>query len=217
MQDEREKAMMTTEELMQKIRDANSSFYDAATQLLLSNVEGAKKWAREADKTWKEIAAAKKENPDLPIYWMGNMPVFGSDPESRYGNEKAQLEVEVYRKGIRLVVGDQDWLRKVLSDDGIEFTKEMKDCLTEKGKTTSAFTFAVGNGESVIYSRERMEIPVLAHELTHAARTMLADVGVDDDEAFAYTVEHLLGQAMLCAGVVRSPSFSDGNRRTSLS
>lgn len=208
---------MTIEKLEKKVRDTNSCFYDAAAQLLLGNVDGAKKWANEANKGWLEIDAARKENPKLPIYWRGNLPVMGYDPEARFGSGKAQIEVEVYRRGIKIVVGDQDWLRKVLSEDGIELTEEMWNSIEKKGKTTSAYTFAVGNGESVIYSKEKIEIPVLAHELTHAARTMLAEVGVDDDEAFAYTVEHLMAQAMLYAGVVRSPSFSDVNRRTASS
>ena len=143
------------------------------------------------------------------------MKMTKEDLTKRKGDGEAQLEVEVYRRGIKIVVGNQEWLRTVLSRDGIEITEEMRECLVAKGKTTTAYTFAVGNGESVIYSKEKLTVPVLAHELTHAARTMLEEVGVNDDEAFAYVVEHLMEQAITCADVVLSPSSSDESRRTS--
>lgn len=46
-------------------------------------------------------------------------------------------------------------------------------------------------GDSIIYAKRQLSTGDLVHECVHAAKAMLGRLGIDDEEAEAYTIEYI--------------------------
>lgn len=58
-----------------------------------------------------------------------------------------------------------------------------------------ATTYSRKDGMNVVYSAKPLQPHQLVHELAHATRGIMLAKNVDDDEAFAYTIEYLYKEA----------------------
>lgn len=129
---------------------------------------------------------------------------------------EAELSADVFRRGVLLFIGDLLGLKDALSHRRVSVAADVLARIERGMEDSCGFCIPVGNGESVIYFRQTPQTPVLVHEVCHATRRMLDEIGVDDDEAFAYLAEHLFAQAISCVDASRSPSSrDDASPRTS--
>lgn len=123
---------------------------------------------------------------------------------------EAELSADVFRRGVLLLVGELAALKDALSRRRVAIAADVFARIEREQGTSGGFCIPTGNGESVIYFRQTPETSVLVHEVCHATRRILDEIGVDDDEAFAYLAEHLFTQAISCVDASRSPSSRDG-------
>lgn len=104
---------------------------------------------------------------------------------------------EIYRRGVKVIIGDIEFLNNTLDEDNMSKFKLSPD--DEEVERTNAYTFMNPDGSSVIYLKKAPEEPhelqTLAHEIYHAVTNIMEEVGVihtkESDEAWAYLYEHL--------------------------
>ena len=129
---------------------------------------------------------------------------------------EVELVADVFRRGALLFVGEFSDLKNACSRRRVSVAPDVLARIEREQGISGGFCIPVGNGESVIYFRQPPQTPMLVHEVCHATRRMLDEIGVDDDEAFAYLAEHLFAQAISCVDASRSPSSKgDASPRTS--
>lgn len=129
---------------------------------------------------------------------------------------EAELSADVFRRGVLLFVGKLADLKNALARRRVSVASDVFSRIERERGTSGGFCIPVGNGESVIYFRQPPQTPTLVHEICHATWRMLDEIGIADDEAFAYLAEHLFAQAISCADASLSPSSrDDASLRTS--
>ena len=109
---------------------------------------------------------------------------------------EAELVADVFRRGVLLFVGELSDLKSAFARRRITVSADMFTAIERQQENSRGFCITVGSGESVIYFRQMPGTALLVHEVCHATRRMLDEIGVDDDEAFAYLAEHLFTQAI---------------------
>lgn len=112
-------------------------------------------------------------------------------------NVATNIELPPFFRGVKLVIGSNDFLREQLKSlSEPEFVEEVSD---EYLQYTRALTIHVGNGESVIFLKypnlNPRDISTISHEATHAALYLLRAVDIKtnkhSDELLAYLIEYI--------------------------
>lgn len=112
-------------------------------------------------------------------------------------NLSTNIELPPFFRGIKLVIGSNDFLREQLSTlYETETANQITDDYLQSART---LTVHVGNGESVIFLRypnlNPRDISTIAHEATHAALFLLKGVDIKTnkhtEELLAYLIEYI--------------------------
>lgn len=122
-------------------------------------------------------------------------------------NEARNIELDVFRRGVRLVLGDADFLREDIKEtfkDDEETVNELMGKVDECGKGSNGMALLSGSGESIVNVRHEIDnsfdIGTLVHEMAHATfhmmRFMNIPVNEDTEEVFCYTQTHLVTKAL---------------------
>lgn len=130
-------------------------------------------------------------------------------PEQANKSRCEMLTADVFRRGVLLCVGSLDdmWAAVARYNADVPATETVAQI--EGDRDSCGFCIPTSGGESILFFRCEPELPVLVHEICHAAKIMLDDIGIDDGEAFAYLAEHLFAQAISDADASRFPSSTD--------
>lgn len=122
-------------------------------------------------------------------------------------NEARNIEMDVFRRGVRLVLGDADFLRQDIKEtfkDDEETVNELMGKVDECEKGSNGMALLSGSGESIVNVRHEIDnsfdIGTLVHEMAHATfhmmRFMNIPVNEDTEEVFCYTQTHLVTKAL---------------------
>ena len=112
-------------------------------------------------------------------------------------NLSTNIELPPFFRGIKLVIGSNDFLREQLST--LYETETANQITDDYLQSARALTVHVGNGESVIFLRypnlNPRDISTIAHEATHAALFLLKGVDIKTnkhtEELLAYLIEYI--------------------------
>lgn len=112
-------------------------------------------------------------------------------------NVSTNIEIPPFFRGVKLVIGTNDFLREQLSPLGDNDT--INQLTDDYLSSTRALTIHVGNGESVIFIKYPnlypRDISTIAHEATHAALFLMRGVDIKtnkySDELLCYLVEYI--------------------------
>lgn len=112
-------------------------------------------------------------------------------------NLSTNIELPPFFRGIKLVIGSNDFLREQLST--LSDTETANQITDDYLQSTRALTIHVGNGESVIFLKypnlNPRDISTISHEATHAALYLLRSVDIKTnkhtDELLAYLIEYI--------------------------
>ena len=111
----------------------------------------------------------------------------------------------IYRHGVALVVGGMADLERHLRKYDYTLEQETRRLIEDNETHAKAWTFYTDSKrrDVVIYSQEPLSMATLVHEICHAAQFTLNNVGVADNEAFAYLVEYLFTEFTTCEDAAR--------------
>lgn len=122
-------------------------------------------------------------------------------------NEARNIELDVFRRGVRLVLGDADFLRQeireILKDDK-ETMDRMLESVDEYESETNGLTLSSTRGESIVNVRHELDdsfhIGTLVHEMCHATfhvmRFLDIPIKQSTDEVFCYILTHLVTKSL---------------------
>lgn len=109
-------------------------------------------------------------------------------------NKSKIFPLDIFKHGIKVVIGSRDYLHAVAKKDGFfDFvTKNIGE------QPFRMITFLLPTGDAMIYSekfdRTTDDDEVMRHEILHAASHILRSVGiehtVDTEEVYAFTIEY---------------------------
>lgn len=122
-------------------------------------------------------------------------------------NEARNIELDVFLRGVRLVLGDADFLREDIKEtfkDDEETVNELMGKVDECEKGSNGMALLSGSGESIVNVRHEIDnsfdIGTLVHEMAHATfhmmRFMNIPVNEDTEEVFCYTQTHLVTKSL---------------------
>ena len=121
------------------------------------------------------------------------------------------VPINALRRGVMIVIGDWDFLNTQL-------WKNKYQGIGRQNLPTTPCCINMGN-DAVIYMPSihvMVTLPKLVHEIVHAAKMILDQTGIKDEEAFAYLVEYLTAEVTSPSGVLSRWS-SDATRQISSS
>lgn len=112
-------------------------------------------------------------------------------------NASTNIELSPFFRGVKLVIGSNDFLREQLSI--LNETETVNQITDDYLQFTRALTIHVGNGESVIFLKfpnlNPRDISTITHEATHAALFLLKAVDIKTnkhtEELLAYLIEYI--------------------------
>lgn len=110
--------------------------------------------------------------------------------------ETKKFPIDLYRHGVRVVIGTIDEAVAALKKDGL---KNDIDDVREIAELSSGLAFELATGDVAIWLREppkdKDSMATLAHEVFHAVSFILRGVGIehtsDTEEAYAYAYDYL--------------------------
>lgn len=122
-------------------------------------------------------------------------------------NEARNIELDVFLRGVRLVLGDADFLREDIKEtfkDDEETVNELMEKVDEYEKNSNGMALLSGSGESIVNVRHGIDnsfdIGTLVHEMAHATfhvmRFMNIPINEDTEEVFCYTQTHLVTKSL---------------------
>lgn len=122
------------------------------------------------------------------------LPVEAAEPEESW----RVIDIPVWKSQTFIYVGPFDRFLDRLKNDAGWTDAKIKEIKEETDKVEDgdghAYTVWSG-GATAIWSPYKMEPEVLVHELYHAVVALMRSRMVEDDEAFAYTLEYLYKEA----------------------
>ncbi len=121
------------------------------------------------------------------------------------------VPINALRRGVMIVIGDWDFLNTQLSENGYPE-------IGRQDLPTTPCCINMGN-DAVIYMptiNGMVTLPKMVHEMVHAAKMILEQTDIKDEEAMAYLVEYLTAEVTSPSGVLSRWS-SDASVRTSSS
>lgn len=112
-------------------------------------------------------------------------------------NLSTNIELPPFFRGVKLVIGSNDFLREQLST--LSETETANQITDDYLQSTRALTIHVGNGESVIFLKypnlNPRDISTITHEATHAAIFLMKAVDIKTnkhtEELLAYLIEYI--------------------------
>lgn len=124
-------------------------------------------------------------------------------------DERIDIPVDLFKCGVVVWIGDRERMRTHLAKEGLHIDDVDFRSI---GDAVGAVLDVDGEPDKVIWLEE-LDIPVAVHEAIHAAKRMLGEKGVDDEETLCYLAEHIV--RVICASRCgsRSLSSSDGTSR----
>ena len=105
---------------------------------------------------------------------------------------KTIIPVDIFKRGLCVIIDDVNELLAELLNDMSE--QEARQIICDN-KNADAFTIESGN-DVIIYSHNPMPLQILVHELSHATSIILKQVGIEDEETYAYLLEYLFGECL---------------------
>ena len=109
------------------------------------------------------------------------------------------IQVPVWNCDVLIYFGSFDGFIKRLEELGVgyEAVESVRNDRPEKTAMASTFRIKYGGGSQAVYAPKKPSLHTLVHELYHVAYGILDAKGIlkDDEEAFAYLLEHLFKEA----------------------
>lgn len=99
---------------------------------------------------------------------------------------------DVYKCGVVFLIGSPEAMIASQKDVGVPLP-EIDEAFF--GGADGMLITRVNDPDRVVWLR-RWSIPCLVHEAVHAAKSMLTQKGVDDEESLCYLVEHIVHTAL---------------------
>ena len=137
---------------------------------------------------------------------MGNEIQTGNQTQSGGGMMQV-IPVEMLKRGVMVVIGDWEFFIEQMEKNGYKVPRL---------ETKPPFCMELKNDVAIFMSPESATLPRLVHELVHAAKMILDQTDIKDEEMMAYLVEYLTREVTSTSGVL-SRWTSDVSRQTSSS
>ena len=108
-------------------------------------------------------------------------------------NKSKTFPLDIFKHGIKVVIGSRDYLLAVAKKDGfLDFVER------NIGEPFRMITFQLPTGDAMIYSETfdsgTEDDEVMRHEILHAVSHILRNVGIEHtaetEETYAYTLEY---------------------------
>ena len=116
--------------------------------------------------------------------------------------KKKEFPVDLFKRGVMVVIGDEDFLIEASKE--YDFEEEVRNMMEELNGSYEALTLKMSTGDCIIFLKEEPKDPfgigLLVHEIVHASIYILKIVDIEinsrDDEVLAYLVENLVYRVM---------------------
>lgn len=116
--------------------------------------------------------------------------------------KKKEFPVDLFKRGVMVVIGDEDFL--IESSKEYDFEEEVRSMMEDLSGNYEALTLKMSTGDCIIFLKEEPKNPfgigLLAHEAIHASIHILKSVDIKisskDDELLAYLMENLMYRAL---------------------
>ena len=102
--------------------------------------------------------------------------------------ERIDVPVDILKCGVVAWIGDKGKMRAELAKDGLTVSDKDFDGI---GEAVGAVLDFQGEPDKLIWL-EVFDVYVLVHEAIHAAKRILDEKGISDEETLCYLVEYLV-------------------------
>ena len=101
-----------------------------------------------------------------------------------------EIKIPIFNYTVSFISGD--------IDEAVRYLEDVEDVVLEYDHDCIACTWSYRSKTTIWFDESTITIPIMTHELIHAAYAMAEKLGIDvhDQEVFCYTVEYLLEELM---------------------
>lgn len=101
---------------------------------------------------------------------------------------RLDIPIDLFKCGIVFYCGDRHAMRRTLAADGLLVSDSD---FGDIGSSVGAVLDIVDEPDKILWLAA-LDLPVLVHEAVHAAKRILDEKGVSDEETLCYLVEHIV-------------------------